>query len=42
MEVFHASTQEILHPDILPSRMYLDFGPVFYVTTLVLPTCKRR
>ncbi len=34
MEVFHASTQEILHPDILHSRKYLDFGPGFYVTTL--------
>lgn len=34
MEVYHASTQEILHPDILHSRKYLDFGPGFYVTTL--------
>ena len=34
MEVFHASTQEILHPDILHSRKYLDFDPGFYVTTL--------
>lgn len=34
MEVFHASTQEIHHPDTLHSRKYLDFGPGFYVTTL--------
>jgi hypothetical protein len=34
MEVFHASTLEVLHPDIQHSRKYLDFGPGFYVTTL--------
>ncbi len=34
MNVFHASTQVIEHPDILHSRKYLDFGPGFYVTTL--------
>lgn len=34
MEVYHASTQEIQHPDILHSRKFLDFGPGFYVTTL--------
>lgn len=34
MEVFHASTQEIIRPDTLHSRKFLDFGPGFYVTTL--------
>ena len=34
MEVFHASTQEVLRPDTLHSRKYLDFGSGFYVTTL--------
>lgn len=34
MKVYHASTVEVLCPDTLHSRPYLDFGPGFYVTTI--------
>lgn len=34
MEVYHASTIGIEVPDTLHSRLYLDFGVGFYVTTI--------
>lgn len=34
MEVYHASTVVVDHPDTAHTRAYLDFGPGFYVTTL--------
>ena len=34
MEVYHASTVVVEHPDTTHSRAFLDFGPGFYVTTL--------
>ena len=34
MEVYHASTVVVEHPDATHSRAFLDFGPGFYVTTL--------
>lgn len=35
MEVYHASTVEVPKPDTLHSRLYLDFGAGFYVTTML-------
>lgn len=35
MEVYHASTVVVEHPDTTHSRAFLDFGPGFYVTTLL-------
>lgn len=34
MEVYHASTMVVQHPDTQHSRDYLDFGKGFYLTTL--------
>ena len=34
MEVYHASTIVVEHPDTSHSRDFLDFGPGFYVTTM--------
>ena len=34
MDVYHASTMVVDHPDTAHSRAFLDFGPGFYVTTL--------
>ena len=34
MRVYHASNTIIVHPDTLHSRVALDFGQGFYVTTL--------
>ena len=34
MEVYHASSLIVEHPDTAHSRAYLDFGPGFYATTL--------
>lgn len=34
MEVYHASSVIVEHPDTEHSRAYLDFGPGFYVTKL--------
>lgn len=34
MEVYHASTVKVEHPDVCHSRQFLDFGQGFYVTTL--------
>ena len=34
MEVYHASTIVVEHPDTTHSRAFLDFGPGFYVTTM--------
>lgn len=34
MEVYHASTVVVEHPDTTHSRAFLDFGPGFYVTTM--------
>ena len=33
MEVYHASTVVVDHPDTEHTRAFLDFGPGFYVTT---------
>lgn len=35
MEVYHASTLVVEHPDVAKSRAFLDFGPGFYVTTMI-------
>lgn len=35
MKVFHASSIIVDKPDVLHSRDYLDFGPGFYVTSLL-------
>lgn len=35
MEVYHSSTSVVEHPDVRFSRPYLDFGPGFYITTLL-------
>lgn len=35
MEVYHASPVLVDQPDTLHSRQFLDFGPGFYVTTLM-------
>lgn len=35
MEVYHASTTVVEHPDVAHSRAFLDFGPGFYVTTMI-------
>ena len=34
MILYHTSTQAILHPDVLHSRLHLDFGQGFYLTAL--------
>ena len=34
MKVYHASSMVVSSPDTLHSRLYLDFGPGFYVTTI--------
>ena len=34
MEVYHASTIVVEHPDTTHGRAFLDFGPGFYVTTM--------
>lgn len=35
MEVYHASPSVVEHPDVQFSRPYLDFGPGFYITTIL-------
>ena len=35
MEVYHASTVVVDRPDTTHSRSFLDFGPGFYVTTIL-------
>ena len=35
MEVYHASSVVVEHPDIQHSRSYLDFGCGFYMTTML-------
>lgn len=35
MEVYHASPSVVEHPDVQFSRSYLDFGPGFYITTIL-------
>ena len=35
MIVYHASDAEVLSPDTSHSRKYLDFGPGFYITTMI-------
>lgn len=34
MRVYHASMVRVEHPDVFHSRKFLDFGQVFYITTL--------
>lgn len=34
MRLYHASASVIEHPDVFHSRKYLDFGQVFYLTSL--------
>lgn len=41
MEVYHASSVIVEHPDTAHSRAYLDFGPGFYITTLYNQICIR-
>lgn len=34
MILYHGSSVEVSHPDLLHSRSNVDFGPGFYTTTL--------
>lgn len=34
MKLYHASTVEVVFPDIVHSRKYLDFGRGFYLTSI--------